>query len=67
MQQHKQLTNISCKLYNTYVLRQTYMSINIGRHAINYSRLLTTLKAELPETVPKKPRNAKKNYPTKAQ
>jgi hypothetical protein len=40
---------------------------NSHRHAINFSRLLTKLKAELPETTPKKPRIAKKFYPTEAQ
>jgi hypothetical protein len=40
---------------------------NNDRPAINFSRLLTKLKAELPETTPKKPCIAKKLYPTEAQ
>jgi hypothetical protein len=39
---------------------------NSHRPAINFSQLLTKLKVELPET-PKKPRIAKKFYPTEAQ
>jgi hypothetical protein len=40
---------------------------NNDRLAINFSRLLTKLKAELPETTPKKPRIVKKFYSTEAQ
>ena len=40
---------------------------NSGRPAINYSRMLTKLKADLREQVPKKPRKAKIFYLTEAQ
>ena len=40
---------------------------NNNRSTINYFQLLTKLKAELPETSPKKPRNTKKFYPTEVQ
>ena len=40
---------------------------NNGRAAINYSRLLTIFKAELPETNPKKPRNVKTLYSIQPQ
>ena len=40
---------------------------NNGRATINYSRLLTKLKAELSEISPNKPRNVKKFHPTEAQ
>ena len=40
---------------------------NNGHNAINYFRLLTKLKADLPETIPKKPRNANKFYPSEEQ
>ena len=39
---------------------------NNERPTINYSRLLTKSKAELPKTTPKKPRIEKKFFPTQA-
>jgi hypothetical protein len=40
---------------------------NSHRPAINFSHLLTKMNAELSGTTPKKPRIAKKFYPTEAQ
>ena len=40
---------------------------NNERAAINYSRLLSKLKAEVPETAPKKPKIEKQFFPTEAQ
>ena len=52
-----------------YCVQLTILQYNAnnGRTAINYSRLLTKLKVELPDTNPKKPRNGKKFYPTEVQ
>ena len=55
-------------VYVYYVeLTMVASNANNNRPTINYSRLLTKLKAELPETSPKKPRNTKKFYSTEAQ
>ena len=45
----------------------TTSNTNNDRPTINYSRLLNKLKAEVPETTPKKPRIEKTFFPTEAQ
>ena len=49
------------------VLTMVASNINNNRPTINYSRLLTKLKAEVPETTPKKPHIEKTFFPTEAQ
>ena len=49
------------------VLTMMASNTNNDLPTINYSRLLTKLKAELPETTPKKTRIEKKLFPTEAQ
>lgn len=53
-------------LYCT-VLIMVAVNANGGRPAINHSRMLTKLKANLLEKFPKRPRNTKTFYPTKVQ
>lgn len=53
-----------------HILRSVLIVVsntNSDRPAINFFRLLTKLKAELPERTPKKPRGEKKLYFTEAQ
>ena len=49
------------------VLTMVASNTNNDRPTINYSRLLTKLKAEVPETTPKKSRIEKTFFPTKTQ
>ena len=49
------------------VLKMVAYNINDDRPTINYSRLLTKLKAEVPETTSKKSRIEKTLFPTEAQ
>ena len=49
------------------VLTMVASNANSDRPAINYSHLLTKLKAELPESTPKKSCSAKRFYPTETQ
>ena len=49
------------------MLTMVTSNTNNDRPTINYSRLLTKLKAEVPETTPKKPRIEKTFFPTEAQ
>ena len=60
------LQRTKTRVYCT-VLTMTTSSTNNERPAINYSRLLSKLKAKVPDTTPKKPRIEKTFYPTEAQ
>ena len=49
------------------MLTMVAANANSGRPMITYSRSLSKLKADLPEPIPTKPRNATTLYPTEMQ